>query len=177
MIGARILACQKRLIAELRADGHDTTSAEAVLSTLIATQHIFEDHVRLILKENGLGKRESASIMPVSFQPSHYSNEPRSAKMDRVACAMSAGWMIRAAQPAAQWIQLPWEDQAPPQPASVALRLEHRRHSIEASHWLLISVTLLLKPCNVDYSVNSGVIYPQDIPLRTWFRLAHHERL
>ena len=98
MNGARILARHRRLIAELRADGHDTTSAEALLATLIATQHIFEDHMRAVLKESGLNKRGSASMMPVSFQPSHDTYEPHSAKMERVARAMSAGWMIRAAQ-------------------------------------------------------------------------------
>ena len=98
MIGARILACQKRLIAELQADGHDTTSAEALLSTLVATQHIFEDHVCLILKENGLGKRDSPSMKLVPFRASHDTYEPRSMKMDRVARALCAGWMVRAAQ-------------------------------------------------------------------------------
>jgi hypothetical protein len=98
MNGAHIVARHRRLIAELRADGHDTTSAEALLATLIATQHIFEDHMRAVLKESGLGNRDSASIMPVSFQPGHDTYEPRSAKMERVARAMSAGWMIRAAQ-------------------------------------------------------------------------------
>ena len=98
MNGARILARHRRLIAELRADGHDTTSAEALLATLIATQHIFEDHMRAALKVSGLDKRGSASIMPVSFQPSHDIGEPRSAKMDRFARALSAGWMIRAAE-------------------------------------------------------------------------------
>ena len=98
MSGARVLARHRRLIAELRADGHGTTSAEALLSTLIATQHIFEDHMRALLKESGLGKCGSASIMPVSFQPSYDAYELRSVKMECVARAMSAGWMIRAAQ-------------------------------------------------------------------------------
>jgi hypothetical protein len=65
MNGARILARHRRLIAELRADGHDTTSAEALLSTLIATKHIFEDHMRAAIKESGLSKRDSAPIMLV----------------------------------------------------------------------------------------------------------------
>jgi hypothetical protein len=98
MIGAHIVARHKLLIARLRAHGHDTTSAEALLATLIATQRIFEEHMRAALKESGLDKRGTASIMPVSFQPSHDTYEPRSAKMERVARAMSAGWMIRAAQ-------------------------------------------------------------------------------
>src|SRR5215469_13935006 len=98
MTGAGILARHRRLIAELRAGGHDTTSAEALLATLIATQHIFEDHMRAARNESGLGDRHSSSIMPVSFQPGHDTYEPRSAKMERVARAMSAGWMIRAAQ-------------------------------------------------------------------------------
>ena len=97
MTGACILARHKRLIAELRADGHDTTSAEALLERFIATQHIFEDHMRAFLKESGLGKRDGASIVPVTIQPSHDTYEPRSAKMERFARALSAGWMIRAA--------------------------------------------------------------------------------
>ena len=95
MNGARIVASHKRLIAELRADGHDTTSAESLLATLIATQHIFEDHMRAVLKESGPGKRDSG---PVSFQPSHETSKPRSVKMERFARALSAGWMARAAQ-------------------------------------------------------------------------------
>jgi len=98
MNGARILARQKRLIAELRADGHDTSSAESILMTLIATQHIFEDHMRAAIKESGLSKRVSASIMPVPFRPSHDTCEPRSVKFARIAGSLCAGWMIRAAQ-------------------------------------------------------------------------------
>src|SRR5262249_15986723 len=98
MNGARILARHKRLIAELRADGHDATSAEALLTTFISTQHIFEDHLRALVKESGLANRDSAPIMPVPFRRSHDTCEPRSAKMERIAGAMCAGWMVRAAQ-------------------------------------------------------------------------------
>src|SRR5262249_46281161 len=98
MNGARIVARHRRLIAELQADGHDTTPAEALLGTLLATQQIFEDHMRAALKESGRGKRDRASIMPVSFRQSDNADEPRSAKMERVARAMSAGWMIRVGQ-------------------------------------------------------------------------------
>jgi len=97
MNGARILARHRRLIAELRADGHDTTSAEALLATLISTQQIFEEHMQA-LKESGLGKRETESILLALSQPSNDTYEPRSAKMDRVARAMSAGWIMRAGQ-------------------------------------------------------------------------------
>src|SRR5262249_5875477 len=93
MNGARILARQKRLIAELQADGHDTTSAEALLSTLISTQRIFEDHMRDAIKTSGLRNRDSAPIIVGSF-PQTYAT--RSAKMERIARAMSAGWMMRA---------------------------------------------------------------------------------
>jgi hypothetical protein len=57
MNGARIVARHKLLIAELRADGHDTTSAEALPTTLIATQQIFEDHMCSAIKESGFDKR------------------------------------------------------------------------------------------------------------------------
>jgi|SRR5262249_28868434 len=95
MTGARILARHRRLIAELRADSHDTTSAEALLTTLIATQHIFEDHMRA-LKESSFGKRDTASMGSVPFWPSHDTCEPRSVKFARIASALCAGWMVRA---------------------------------------------------------------------------------
>jgi hypothetical protein len=94
MNGARIVARHKRLIAELRADGHNTTFAEALLERFIATQHIFEDHLRAALEESGLDKRGSVPRVPISPKPAY---EPRSAKMERIAQAMSAGWMRRAA--------------------------------------------------------------------------------
>src|SRR5262245_39196573 len=97
MTGASILARHRRLIAELRSDGHDTASAEALLATLIATQHIIEDHMRA-LRESGLRKRNSAPMMAVPFRPSHDTCEPRSGKFARIARALCAGWMTRAAQ-------------------------------------------------------------------------------
>jgi hypothetical protein len=95
MTGARIVAGQKLLIAELRANGRDTTSAEALLDRFIATQSIFEDDMRAAIKKSDMSKRDSAPIMLVSFEHTYAS---RSAKMERIARAMSAGWMTRARQ-------------------------------------------------------------------------------
>ena len=96
MNGVRILARQRRLIAQLQADGRDTILAEALLSTLIATQDIFEDDLQEHEK-SGLGNRVSKAMTPVSSRPGHDTCEPRSVKLERIARAMSVG-MARAAQ-------------------------------------------------------------------------------
>jgi hypothetical protein len=90
MTGARIVARQELLMIR-RAHGHDTGAAEALLDRFIATQHIFEDDMRAALKASGLDKRGSVAISPPAY-------EPRSAKMERFAQALSVGWMTRAAQ-------------------------------------------------------------------------------
>src|SRR5262249_22525236 len=83
MDGALIVARQKRLIAELRMDGHDTVYAEELLTTFLTSQAIFEDHWLALVKERDATHRDVASMTPVSFL--------RSEKMERIARAISAG--------------------------------------------------------------------------------------
>jgi len=45
---------QQRVIATLQAHGHDTTTAESLLETMLQTVRTMEDHRRVILKELGL---------------------------------------------------------------------------------------------------------------------------
>src|SRR5262249_29078277 len=86
MNGARIVARQRRLIAELQTDGHDTDYAEALLTTFLTSQAIFEEHWLAMVKESGHTNRDVASMTPVSFL--------RKEKMERIARAISAGWMV-----------------------------------------------------------------------------------
>jgi hypothetical protein len=93
LTGAHILVRHRQLIAELEADGHDTTSAEALLETFIASQHIFEDHLKSLLKESGLSNLDHAAPPPILVRRS---GESRQVKFERFARALSAGWMARA---------------------------------------------------------------------------------
>jgi hypothetical protein len=93
MTGARILLRHRHLIAELKADGHDTTAVEALLRTFAASQKLFEDHLRALLKERGLGNLDNALPTLVLVRRS---DEPRQVKFERYARALSAGWMARA---------------------------------------------------------------------------------
>ena len=67
MNGARIVARQRRLIGELRMDGHDTDYAEALLSTFLTSQAICEEHWLAVVNESGHTNRDVASMTPVSF--------------------------------------------------------------------------------------------------------------
>jgi hypothetical protein len=50
----RLVARQRELISTLRANGHDTALAEALLRAFLQGSEAMEDHRRIILEELGL---------------------------------------------------------------------------------------------------------------------------
>jgi hypothetical protein len=49
--GAVLIAEQEQRIADLRRGGHDTSGSEALLNTLLESQHLHEESVSRILHE------------------------------------------------------------------------------------------------------------------------------